>query len=138
MNLQFFQKKSQKHKHAVSPCSIWGMKTISQGEGERFNPLNDFLFLRTMGEKGDEEQLLGFLNAVLDQTGDNRFSSVEILENRSLIGELVKDKSCILDIRAVLQGGTRVNVEVQLLSEISDKSCNPSKYIILFIFYKAS
>jgi len=93
------------------------MKTIPQTEGERFNPLNDFLFLRTMGEKGDEEQLLGFLNAVLDRTGNNSFSSVEILDNRSLIGELAGNKSCILDIRAVLQGGTRVNVEVQLRNE---------------------
>ena len=93
------------------------MKTIPPCEGERFNPLNDFLFLRTMGEKGDEEQLLGFLNAVLDRSGDSRLSSVEILENRSLIGELAEEKSCILDIRAVLQDGTRVNVEVQLRNE---------------------
>jgi hypothetical protein len=34
---------------------------------ERFNPLNDFLFLKYMGEKGDEEQLLAFLNAVLTE-----------------------------------------------------------------------
>jgi hypothetical protein len=32
---------------------------------ERFNPLNDYLFLKIMGEEGDEEQLLAFLNAVL-------------------------------------------------------------------------
>jgi hypothetical protein len=28
---------------------------------ERLNPLNDFLFLKIMGEKGDEEQLLTLL-----------------------------------------------------------------------------
>jgi len=32
---------------------------------ERFNPLNDYLFLKLMGEEGDEEQCLVFLNAVL-------------------------------------------------------------------------
>jgi hypothetical protein len=31
---------------------------------ERLNPLNDFLFLKVMGEKGDEVQLLAFINAV--------------------------------------------------------------------------
>jgi hypothetical protein len=36
-----------------------------------------------MGEKGDEEQLLGFLNAVLRRTGKDRLVSVEILENKT-------------------------------------------------------
>jgi hypothetical protein len=40
------------------------MKTISNnGPEHRLNPLNDFLFYKIMGEKGDEVQLLGFLNA---------------------------------------------------------------------------
>jgi hypothetical protein len=32
---------------------------------ERLNPLNDFLFLKLMGEEGNEVQCLAFLNAVL-------------------------------------------------------------------------
>ena len=32
---------------------------------ERLNPLNDFLFLKLMGEEGNEMQCLAFLNAVL-------------------------------------------------------------------------
>jgi len=92
------------------------MKAIPTRQGERFNPLNDFLFLKTMGEKGDEVQLLGFLNAVMGRTG-NRFTSVEILENKALIAEIMGGKSSVLDIRAVLQGGTRVNVEVQIRNQ---------------------
>jgi predicted transposase/invertase (TIGR01784 family) len=80
----------------------------------RYDPLNDFLFYKVMGEKGDEVQLLGFLNAVLGKTGDNRFSSVEIIENKTFTPEAIGDKSVIFDVRAVLQGKTRVNVEVQL------------------------
>jgi hypothetical protein len=30
---------------------------------ERLNPLNDYLFMKYRSEKGDEEQLLAFLNA---------------------------------------------------------------------------
>jgi hypothetical protein len=36
---------------------------------KRLNPLNDYIFLKIMGEKGDEEQLLAFLNAVLGRHG---------------------------------------------------------------------
>jgi predicted transposase/invertase (TIGR01784 family) len=80
----------------------------------RFNPLNDYLFYKVMGEKGDEVQLLGFLNAVLGRTGEDRFTSVEILENKTLTPEVLGDKSVTFDVRAVLQGSTRVIVEVQL------------------------
>ena len=83
----------------------------------QFNPLNDFLFYKVMGEKGDEVQLLGFLNAVLCRTGKPHFTSVEILEDKTFTPEIVGAKGSILDVRAVLQGGTRVNVEVQLRNQ---------------------
>lgn len=34
----------------------------------KFKPLNDFIFGKTFGEKGDEEQLLSLLNAILAKT----------------------------------------------------------------------
>ena len=67
-----------------------------------------------MGEKGDEIQLLGFLNAVLGRTGKNQFTSVKILENKNFSPEIIGNKASILDVRAKLQDGSRVNVEVQL------------------------
>jgi len=81
---------------------------------ERLNQLNDFLFLKTMGEKGDEVQLLGFLNAVLGRSGKNNLESVEILENKVITPEIVGDKTSILDVRAQTEDGTRFNIEVQL------------------------
>jgi predicted transposase/invertase (TIGR01784 family) len=80
----------------------------------RFNPLNDFFFYKIFGEKGMEVQLLGFLNAVLGRTDEDRFTSVEIQEDKTFTPEMLGDKSVTLDVRAVLQGKTRVNVEVQL------------------------
>jgi predicted transposase/invertase (TIGR01784 family) len=67
-----------------------------------------------MGEKGDEEQLLSFLNAVLRREGNNKLVSVEIIENRNLTAEIIGDKTSILDVRSRTGDGTRVNVEVQL------------------------
>lgn len=81
---------------------------------ERLNPLNDYIFQKLLGEKGDEEQLLSFLNAVLKRTGRDKLISVEILENKTLTADIVGDKTSILDIRAVTSDNTKVNIEVQL------------------------
>jgi predicted transposase/invertase (TIGR01784 family) len=80
----------------------------------RLNPLNDFMFLKTMGEKGCEAQLLSFLNAVLEQTGKGSLTSVEIVENTVLQAEMAGAKKNILDVRARLADNTRINIEVQL------------------------
>ena len=66
------------------------------------------------GEKGDEEQLIGFLNAVLSRTRTSPIASVEIIENKTFTAEIAGNKASVLDIRAVLQDSTKVNIEVQL------------------------
>jgi predicted transposase/invertase (TIGR01784 family) len=81
---------------------------------ERLDPLNDFLFLKFMGEKGDEVQLLGFLNAVLRRTGKNHLKSVEIIGDTKLPAEIIGDKLGVLDVRALTDDRTHVNIEVQL------------------------
>ena len=81
---------------------------------QRLNPLNDYLFQKYLGEKGDEEQLLSFLNAVLKRTRKAKLVSVEILENKTLTAELIGNKTSILDIRAITDKNTRANIEVQL------------------------
>jgi len=80
----------------------------------KFDPLNNFFFYKIFGEKGDEIQLLGFINAVLGKTEDDKFVSVDILENKSFITDFLGGKSCSLDVRAKLKNGTIVNIEVQL------------------------
>jgi predicted transposase/invertase (TIGR01784 family) len=81
---------------------------------ERLNPLNDYLFLKIMGEKGDEEQLCAFLNAVLGRERDAAIVSVEIIDNRTITAEVIGDKTNILDVRAITAAGERVEIEVQL------------------------
>jgi predicted transposase/invertase (TIGR01784 family) len=81
---------------------------------ERLNPLNDYLFMKYMGEKGDEEQLIAFLNVVLQKTKRDKIVSVTILENRFMSAEIIGDKSNVLDLRAEMNDGSRVNIEVQL------------------------
>ena len=87
----------------------------------RINPLDNFLFYKVFGEKGSEIQLIGLLNAVLGRAGEfsgkEPIKSVDIQENKSFLKDFENDKSCILDILAVLQDGTKVNIEVQLRNE---------------------
>jgi len=85
---------------------------------ERLNPLNDFLFQKTFGEAGNEEQLLGLLNAILSECG-RQYSAVTIRENTRLTAEIVSDKTSILDVRAILEGQTKANVEVQLRKNLN-------------------
>jgi len=80
----------------------------------RFDPLNNFFFYKIFGEKGNEVQLLSFINAVLDKSGNNKIVSVEIQENTSFMAEILGGKSCILDVRAKLPDGSLVNIEVQI------------------------
>ena len=88
--------------------------TVSSGFTRQYDPLNNFFFHKIFGEKGDEVQLLGFINAVLGRTGDDKFISVEILENKSFMADIMGGKSCVLDVGAQLQNGTVVNIEVQI------------------------
>ena len=81
---------------------------------ERFNPLNDYLFLKLMGEKGDEEQCLSFLNAVLGSKSLKPVTLVKILENKTFVAEVIGDKTSILDVRVETDSGEKVNIEVQL------------------------
>jgi len=80
----------------------------------RLNPLNDFLFYKTMGEKGSEPQLIGFLNAVLAPSGRKPIESLEIIEKKAFVKDLLNGKSCTLDVTAILTDKTRVNIEVQI------------------------
>ncbi|MDR0908333.1 MAG: Rpn family recombination-promoting nuclease/putative transposase [Spirochaetaceae bacterium] len=95
------------------------MDNITQAEQttERLNPLNDFAFQKAMGEKGDEPQLMAFLNAVLERTGKGNIVELEILENKELPAEVVGGKMSKLDVLAKLADGTKVNVEVQIKNE---------------------
>jgi predicted transposase/invertase (TIGR01784 family) len=81
---------------------------------ERLDPLNDYLFFKIMGEKGDEVQLMDFLNAVLKKTGNDMIKHIEIIDNMKFTGEVLGDKSSVLDVRAETEDGVKINIEVQI------------------------
>ncbi|WP_242217610.1 Rpn family recombination-promoting nuclease/putative transposase [Bacillus cereus group sp. BfR-BA-01380] len=73
----------------------------------------DFAFKQLFGTKGNEEILIGFLNAILEDSLDSPITSLQ-LEDPHLHKAYEDDKLSILDLLATLDNGTQVNIEIQL------------------------
>jgi predicted transposase/invertase (TIGR01784 family) len=84
---------------------------------ERLKPLNDFIFKKLFGENEVKDNLIAFLNAVLDRKDVNRLVTLEIIDNKELAKEMIDDKTGILDVRAKTADGMQVNIEVQLTDQ---------------------
>ncbi len=74
----------------------------------KVKPLNDFIFKKLFGEKGNEDILLSFLNAVLKRTCAEPIEEVSIIENKELTKELIEDKTGIIDVRARTSKGEEI------------------------------
>lgn len=64
----------------------------------KVKPLNDFIFKKIFGEKGNEDILISFINAVLKRS--NKEPIIEIIDNKQLTKEVINDKTGIIDVRA--------------------------------------
>lgn len=84
---------------------------------ERLKPLNDFIFKKLFGEKGDEPVLIAFLNAVLQKTHREELTSIVIKENTELTKELINDKMGRIDVRATTKRGEEIDIEVQIANQ---------------------
>lgn len=76
----------------------------------------DFAFKQLFGTKGNEDILMGFLNAVLQKSLAAPITSVA-LEDPHLQKEYKEDKLSIMDVRAMLGTGELVNIEVQIANK---------------------
>ncbi|MDF9622617.1 Rpn family recombination-promoting nuclease/putative transposase [Bacillus cereus] len=76
----------------------------------------DFAFKQLFGTKGNEDILIGFLNAVLQKSLSAPITSV-VLEDPHLPKEYKEDKLSIMDVRATLGTGELVNIEVQIANK---------------------
>ncbi len=73
----------------------------------------DFAFKQLFGTSGNEDILIAFLNAMLQDSLESPIVSLQ-LEDPHLHREHEEDKLSILDISTTLDTGTKVNVEIQL------------------------
>jgi predicted transposase/invertase (TIGR01784 family) len=65
------------------------------------------------GVEGNEDILIGFLNAVLQSSIDEEITSLH-LDDPHLPREQKDDKLSILDLRATLNSGIKINIEIQV------------------------
>ncbi|MCY6482822.1 Rpn family recombination-promoting nuclease/putative transposase [Clostridium aestuarii] len=84
---------------------------------KRLKPLNDYIFKKLFGENEVKDNLVAFLNAVLDRKDRERLVTLEIVDNKELTRELINDKTAILDVRAKTEDGTQIDIEVQLTNQ---------------------
>ena len=84
---------------------------------QRLNPLNDYIFKRIMGEEESKDNLISFLNAILDSDDKKKLVSLEIIDNKELTKEMITDKTGRLDVRAKTADGTQLDIEVQLTNQ---------------------
>lgn len=73
----------------------------------------DYAFKRLFGVEGNEDILIGFLNAVLQSSIDEEITSLH-LDDPHLPREQRDDKLSILDLRATLNSGIKINIEIQV------------------------
>ncbi|MEI5888362.1 Rpn family recombination-promoting nuclease/putative transposase [Bacillus albus] len=73
----------------------------------------DFAFKRLFGVEGNEDILIGFLNAVLQSSIDEEITSLHF-DDPHLPREQKDDKLSILDLRATLNNGIKINIEIQV------------------------
>ncbi|KAA0803754.1 Rpn family recombination-promoting nuclease/putative transposase [Bacillus sp. BB56-3] len=73
----------------------------------------DFAFKRLFGVEGNEDILIGFLNAVLQSSIKEEITSLH-LDDPHLPREQKDDKLSILDLRATLNSGIKINIEIQV------------------------
>jgi len=80
---------------------------------ELLNPRNDFLFKRIFGVEENEDLLVNFINAVLEDAGEPLIRSATVL-NPEISQDALMDKRSVLDIRARSGLGQEIDIEVQI------------------------
>lgn len=78
----------------------------------KVKPLNDFIFKKIFGEKGNEDILISFINAVLNRTSREVITEIEIVNNKELSKDVINDKTGIIDVRAKTSKGENIDIEV--------------------------
>ena len=72
-------------------------------------PKNDYIFKKIFGDENNKDILISLLQAVMNEN----VTDVQLLNNE-LNKDNISDKKSILDIRATINGGVQVDIEIQV------------------------
>jgi len=79
----------------------------------QLTPKNDIIFKKIFGSKGNEVILKDFLTSIIEEP----IKEIEVEKDSKLEKEELNDKVGILDIKAKLDNGTQVNIEMQVVNQ---------------------
>ena len=80
-------------------------------EKNTYKPTNDYVFSRIFGYKRNWELLKDLLEAILPNI---QIKKIELVKQYSLDKETIKNRGAVLDVLAILNDNTYVNIEVQV------------------------
>ena len=88
---------------------------LTQNAIKDFNPLNDYYFKTLMGKPERKDLTLNFLNSLYSD--ENIYYTDIFFIDKDIEPSLIQGKLSRLDIRAVLNTGSQVDIEVQICRE---------------------
>ena len=97
-------------------------------------PTNDFVFKLLFGDDRHKSMLIDMLKSFVNLP-DEEYELVFL--DTYLKPQHEEDKMGILDIKVSTKTGKIIDIEIQILSEISDKACNPIRNIIRVVFIRS-
>ena len=83
---------------------------------QQLNRLNDVFFKYLLGDTKKKFLTLSFINGILNRTDDMLFIDLEFLD-KEMTPIMQDGKVSVLDIRAKMNDGTQVNIEVQVCKD---------------------
>ena len=83
---------------------------------QRLNRLNDVFFKYLLGSTKRKFLTLSFINGILNRSDDNLFTDLDFLD-KEMTPFTQAGKVSVLDIRAKMNDGTQVNIEVQVCKD---------------------
>ncbi len=85
------------------------------------DPKIDFIFKNIFGNKTSSNILISLLNAVLGYKKEGKKITEITIDDSFIKKENIDDKFSILDIKATLSDGTRINIEMQIVDQYDMK-----------------
>ena len=85
------------------------------------DPKIDFIFKNIFGNKTSSNILISLLNAILGYSEESMKIKEITIDDSFIKKENIDDKFSILDIKATLSDGTRVNIEMQIIDQYDMK-----------------
>lgn len=89
---------------------------ITTNNFRQLNRINDIFFKYLLGSEERKNYTLNFLNTTLDLSGKDMFTDL-FFADKEKMPQMADGKLSILDILAITNSGTRVNIEIQVCKD---------------------